>query len=322
MEQQMKAFLIQEIVEPYFVERFSRYFHSIPLGLEYTPHPNCIEIALWDLIGKEAELPLYKLLGACQERVRAYCTTDELYPLWAPEEYVDFARKILKVGFTAIKPHIGWRQIPDTARILRVIKALRDELGEKIDIIIDVNQAFIPCPAFTLYEAIKFAKALEQYNVLWLEEPLLHLHNPEMGTALCNAVDLPIAGGSHIIGWQNFKTVLQQGSLDVVLPDIQCCGGLSEMRKIALLSESYGKQCWPHGSIDGVTYAATMQVVGSTMMPWMEYKYQPPFLTDEVRDAVLTKTSHLDAEGYSHVPQEPGIGVTLNENKVEEYTVW
>ena len=321
MEETMKPFLRNEIVEPFYVENLSRHFHSIPLGLEVSPHPDCIEIALWDLIGKRAKLPIYKLLGACQDKVKAYCTIDEIYPLWTPDEYVDFARHILKKGFKALKPHIGWRQIPDTTRILEIVEALKGDLGDKMDVIIDVNQAFHPRPAFTLYEAVKFARALERYNVLWLEEPMIHLHNPEMGAELCRAVDLPIAGGSHIIGWQNFKTVLQRGSLDIVLPDIQCCGGISEMRKIALLSEAYGKQCWPHGSIDGVTYAATMQVVGSTLMPWMEYKYQPPFLTDEVRDAVLTKTHHLDREGYAHVPQAPGIGVEMDMDKIEAYTV-
>jgi D-galactarolactone cycloisomerase len=317
----MRPFLVNQIVEPFNVRHFSKYFNCVGPFDALHPAPYGIEMALWDLVGKKAGLPLYKMFGALQDKVEAYCTTQEVYPQWTPEEFAEFAKKIRKVGFRAMKPHIGWRHIPDTKYILEVVSALREEMGDEFEIIVDVNQAFVPQPAFTLSEAVKLARALEKYNVLWLEEPMLHLRNPEMGAELCRAVDLPIAGGSHIVGWQGFKTVMQTGCLDIVTPEVQYCGGISEMRKIYFLSEVYGKQCIPHGLSNGITHAATMQVAGCTLTPWVEYKYQPPFLTNEVRDGVLREVSHVDGEGYCHVPQGPGLGIELDQNRVEEYRV-
>lgn len=285
------------------------------------PPPYGIEIALWDLVGKKADLPIHKMFGALQDKVKAYCTTMEVSPQWSPEQYVDFAKKVRKIGFRAMKPHIGWRRIPDTKYILSVVGALREEFGDKMDIIIDVNQAFVPRPAFTLYEAVKLSRALEKYDVLWLEEPMLHLRNPELGAELCRQVDIPIGGGSHIVGWQNFKTVMQNGSLDIITPEVQFCGGISEMRKVYMVCEIYGKQCVPHGLSNGITHAATMQVAGCTQVPFVEYKFQPPNLTNEVRDGILRTVTHVDSEGYAHVPQGPGLGIEIDEDKLAKCRV-
>jgi L-alanine-DL-glutamate epimerase-like enolase superfamily enzyme len=318
-ERTMKPFLVNEIVEPWNVGRFAMYFNCIGPFEALNPAPYSIEMALWDLLGKKAGLPIYRMLGALQDKVKAYCTSQEVYPQWSPEEYVEFGRKIRRAGFRAMKPHMGWRKIPDTKYILEVVSALREGLGDEMGIIVDVNQAFVPRPAFTLPEAVKLARALEKFDVLWLEEPMLHLRSPEVGAELCRQVDLPIGGGSHISGWQNFKTVMQSGSLDVITPEIQFSGGITEMRKIHMLCEVYGKQCAPHGLSNGITHAATMQVAGCTTVQWVEYKYQPPNLTDEVRDGVLKTVSHIDREGYSHVPTGPGLGIELDEDKLAKY---
>lgn len=322
IEKSVKPFLIKEIVDPLFIEKFSKYINLQAPGTYPTPRPCCVEMALWDILGKKANLPIYKILGATKNKVKAYASLLEPYPLLTPKEWAKFVKDTYEVGFKAVKLHIGaiWGQ-EAPKNILDVVEAVRNELGDDIEIMIDVMKAWHTLYPFDYNTALKLAKGLEKYNVLFLEEPLPHIHNPELCSRLCNSVDIEIAGGGAMCGWQSYKTVLEKGALDIVEPDIQFAGGISEVRKIAFLSEVYGKKCIPHFWGPGIALAATLQLIGSIDSPYVEYNFHPPAWVPEARDAMLKEPIKIDKEGYVKIPDGPGLGVELDEENIERYTV-
>ena len=320
VERTMKPFLVNQIVEPFYIEKFIRFIRTQPFGTYLSPRPCAIEIALWDAVGKKAKLPVYKLFGAYQDKVKAYASTLEEYPLWNAKKWCKFTENILEEGFKAIKLHIGllWQ---DPHKVIDVIKIMRDKLGYDFDIMIDAMQAWKPNPLYDLKTAIKYARGLEKYECAWLEESLPHFNNPDLSAQLCNAVDIPIAGGGAMFGLHTYKTILEKGALDIVQPDVMHAGGLQEVRRIALLAEAYGRQCIPHSSGVGIMLAATLQVIGSSNIPWLEYRYHPPAISVEARDCMLKKPIKINADGYVEVPKGPGLGIEINEEIVEKSTV-
>jgi len=320
IEKYVKPYVIDQVVEPYYIEKFVRYMRPQPFGTMVSPRPCCVEMALWDAIGKKANLPVYKLLGAFQDRVKAYASVLEEYPLWNAERWAKFVERLFNEGFKAVKLHIGWMW-PNPNDILNVIRVIRKTVGYDVDLMVDAMQAWVPQPLYDLQAALKYARGLEKYEVLWLEEPLPHFNNPELSAKLCDSVDIPIAGGGAMFGFHTYKTVLEKNALDIVQPDVMHAGGILEVRRIAFLAEAYGKLCVPHFWGPGIALAATLQVIGSTNIPWVEYCYHPPAFSVEVRDAMLSEPIKIDKDGYVEVPKKPGIGIELNEEFIEKHTV-
>lgn len=103
----VRHFLLEEIVDPCFVEKFVTNFRVKPFGVDISPRPYLVEMALWDIIGKKANLPIYKLLGGNKNKIKAYASVLEPYPLLTDEEWVRFIKDIYNEGFKAVKLHIG-----------------------------------------------------------------------------------------------------------------------------------------------------------------------------------------------------------------------
>jgi D-galactarolactone cycloisomerase len=320
IERLIKPILVEKIVEPTYVEKFAAYIREQPMGRSLSPMPCGVEIALWDAIGKKAGMPIYKMLGAYQDKVKAYVSVLEEYPPWNPKKWAEYTESIIKKGYKAIKLHIGkiW---PDPQQIIEVVKTIRDFCGYDFDLMVDAMHAWEARPIYDLYAAIRCARGLEKYAVAWLEEPLPHLFNTDLCAQLCEAVDIPISGGGAMNGWYNFKTLLEKKALDIVQPDVQHVGGISEMKRIALLAEAYGRVFEPHMWGVGIALAATLQVIGGTQSHWLEYCYHPPYWTVEQRDCMLTEPLRIDKDGMVKIPDSPGLGVELNHEIIDKYTV-
>jgi len=318
----IKPYLVNDIIDPLFIEKFSQYLTLQSPGICLTPRPCCIEMALWDILGKKANLPIYKLLGAKKNIVKAYASMLEPYPYFKIGEWVNFVKDICETGFKAIKLHLGARWgIEGIEEIIKIIKAIRNEFGDDLEIMLDSMKAWNSKHPYDFNSALKLARSLENCGVKLLEEPLPHFNNPELSAKLCDSVDIPIAGGGGMFGWQNYKTLLEKGALDIIQPDVQVCGGILEVKKIAFLAEIYGKSCIPHFWGPGIALAATLQVTGAIDSPYVEYNYHPPVWTTETRDAMLKESITIDREGYVKIPDKPGLGVDLNEENVRKYTL-
>jgi len=320
VERLIKPILMETVISPTHVERFAAYIREQPMGRALSPMPCGVEIALWDALGKKAGLPIYKMLGAYQDRVKAYVSVLEEYPPWSPKKWAEYTERILQEGYKAIKLHVGkiW---PEPEKTVEVVKTIRDACGYGFDLMVDVMHAWESKPVFDLHNAIKCARGLEKYGVLWLEEPLPHLLNPDLCAQLCEAVDIPITGGGAMNGWYNFKTLLEKKALDIVQPDVQHVGGISETKRIAVLAEAYGRVFEPHMWGVGIALAANLQILGCTQSQWLEYCYHPPYWTVDIRDCMLKEPIRIDKDGMVKIPDGPGLGIELNEEIIERYAV-
>jgi len=315
----LKPLLINKIKDPFYVNSFIKSFIEQAPGIATIPLPCSVEIALWDIIGKKANLPLYKIFGATKNKVKAYASVLEPYPLLTPKEWGEFIKEVCSVGFKAVKLHIAsqWGG-SEWKKIVEAVEGVREAVGKEIEIMIDATKGWGSSFEFSLNDAIKLADALEELDVIFLEEPLQHLYNPDLCAQLCKDVNIAIAGGGAACRWQSYKNILEKGALDIIQPDPMFAGGLAEVRRIAFLAKSYGKTCIPHFWGPGLALAAALQLSGSIDSSYIEFNYHPPSWIPEARDAMLSNPIYVEKDGYVKVPEGPGLGVEVNEEIIEK----
>lgn len=304
---QVKQQLTQQTIDPFELEKLSLKLGGLPAG---------VEIALYDLAGKLSKKPIYQLLGGYQNKVKAYAATINLKE---PEERAKDALAFLEAGFKAIKLRAHY---PDPMKDVAVVRAVRDAVGDDMDIMVDANQAsHHVLPIWSHRTTYRVAQALERLNVYWLEEPLHREDLTGLAELAAKMQTLMIAGAEGEIQLQRFKQFFQQGCFDIVQPDT-IWAGISSVKKIGVLAEAFNKLIIPHThSICGLGLASSLQVIGSmTKCPYVEFGYEPPIITPKSRDRILKEPIQIDKDGYVHIPRGPGLGVELNQAFVEQYT--
>jgi len=288
-------------------------------------YPWFVEFALWDIIGKAAGLPLHKLMGGGQERIRAYCSTAGLYDA---REMATRLRPLLERGFTAIK--IRAHRV-DYRQDVEAMEAAREAVGPEVTLMVDANQSNMPAyglvpgseppPCWDYRTALAFGKTIEPLNFAWYEDPLPGMDMDGLAT-LRRKLDIPIAGAETEVGIKRYRELLQRECFDIVQPDAAFSGGILETRKIGVVAEAFGVQCIPH--IWGTAHSVAANLQLAATLPncaWMECPHDPPGYPLEVRDMLLTEPLGPDADGYVTVPQGPGLGVEINWDVVEQYRV-
>lgn len=312
IDEVVKSFLLNEVVDPFFIGKLSgmiRWWrHRIG------PRACCVEVALWDIVGKAANQPIHKLFGACQEKVKVYASTIEVKP---PDERARDAVRWAENGFQSIKLKFN-NPVPE--KDLEIVRAVKDAVGDDMEIICDAFQAWRTTPPFwSRRTAMEMAKKLEKMEVAWLEEPLAR-YDLDGLSALASAVDIPIAGGEIEFGLGRFKDFVEKGCYDIVQPCVTWAGGFQEVRKIATVAEAANKRCIPCCWGVGLTLPADLQLIGSIACDRVEFGYDPPAYTPEFRDSILKETL-LPRDGYIEIPKGPGLGVELNEEMVAKFSV-
>ncbi len=274
-----------------------------------------IEMALWDIIGKAAGLPVYKLLGGARDRLTAYASTGELK---TPERHVETCQQLKELGFSAIKLRV---RHPTIAEDVAVVEAVREEFGD-LTIMVDANQGWRvhglgPYPEWDFKRAVNFARECEDLDVHWLEEPL-YQHDYEGYAALRAQTDVRIAGGEMLCELHPFREHLQRGGLDLVQPDAALSGGIWMSRKISVLAEAFGAEYAPHTWTNGIGLAANLHCMGAAPnASYCEFPFEPGSWIPEVRDAMLTAPLEVDEDGTIGVPQRPGLGIDIDWGRVE-----
>ena len=277
----------------------------------FEPRLWCVEVALWDLLGKAKKKPVCELLGKAQDKVKAYVSTGEKVSI---EKHVEDARRYKEQGIKAIKlraHHLC------TKNDLKVIEKVRVAVGDDMEIMVDANQAPNPLPPFwSRKRALNFARALEELKCKWLEEPL-PMHDLYGIKELQEKAEILIAGGELEQGEDRFRQLLE--CYDIIQPDVHFSGGFGEVNRIGKIAEQQGKMLIPHCWGSGLSLAANLQLIGSLKnSPYLEYPCDPPF-TPEIRDTILTETIKIGKDGYVSIPQKPGLGVEVNEEVIERY---
>jgi D-galactarolactone cycloisomerase len=270
-----------------------------------------VDIALWDLIGKAYGQPLYKLWGGGKEKVLVYASTVQLSP---PERAALLAAELLEQGWKAVKLRLHHETLDED---LRTVEAVRAEVGDRMEIMADANQAqspgsWQPGVRWDLGRAVATARGLERLRCSWLEEPLPRYAFDLLGE-LNRRVELPIAGGENNTGLHEFKWMLERGVYDIVQPDSRVSGGITELRKVGALAEAFGKRVVPHHGGGGIGTIAHLHLVASwPHAPYLELLHEPPVGSYGHRLAVFQNPPVVDPTGYMRLPEGPGLGVEID----------
>jgi L-alanine-DL-glutamate epimerase-like enolase superfamily enzyme len=301
---------------PFEVEKL---IFKIRKGAIISMRPWIVENALWDIIGKASNQPVYRIFGAGRNRVPIYAAWGELRP---NEQRVEDAHRLIEEGFKAVKIRLHYPKMEDD---IALVTAVRKSVGDKLEIMIDANQGTAiergtPENELWSYQrALYTARALEELGVAWLEEPR-HRFDVDSLARLSKEVNIPIAGGEVNRGIHEFRWLLEHDCFAILQPNCTMSEGMSQIRKIAALAEAYGKLCTPHNWIPGVGLIATMHLCAAIPnSTYLEYPYDPPVLVPEVFQGILKNPVRVEADGCVTVPDGPGFGVELDEDKLKKY---
>lgn len=273
-----------------------------------------IDIALWDLRGRVAGTSVARLLGGrCRESVRPYAST--MYITEWGEPPADPVRTAVDEGFDALKIKIGRGVDDDIARV----RAAREALGSDGDLMVDCNGNYRP------EQAIRLARELDRFDVEWLEEPVPP-ENISGYRDVSRAVDVPLAAGEASYGRFEFKRLIDERIVDVLQPDVCKCGGLSEARFIGKLATTENVRVSPHVWTGAIGLAASLQLAGS--LPNYPHSTNVPdrllFEVDRAPNGLRTDLTveDLDVTGPSlDIPDDPGLGITVDPDAVERFRI-
>jgi L-alanine-DL-glutamate epimerase-like enolase superfamily enzyme len=265
-----------------------------------------IDLALWDIRGKALGKPVYDLLGGAHRReIPAYASV--LMPE-SSEAVAAEVRRRRAEGFGAIK--LGWGPMGiDMGADVELMRAAREAAGPDMNIMIDLG--FYPGPDLhTGWDAstvLEFARRIEPFRPFWLEE-FLPPDDLRGFARVAAGTTIRTAGGENLTGRHEFTALMDEGQVSIVQPDVTRSGGLTECRRIAALADQRGLPCVPHAWSTGLIKAASMHLVAAIPNAlYLEYTLSDsPLNTDLFPEAVILR------DGIAHVPEAPGLGVTLD----------
>jgi len=309
---------------------------------------SAIEIALWDIAGKAAGLPVYKLLGGkIRDKVRVYNGGVRFGMKGvSPQDYAEDMAKIkeVKEGFTIVKQAIGYhgqmiKQDPDftyseireggphpsrgplTERglkhVIACVEAMKKVLGDEIGLALDCG------PGWTIPDAIRLAKALEPLNIMWLEDLLTGDYIPYVSAdnyrEVTRSTSTPIHTGEQIYLRQHFQELIEKHAVRVIGPDPEDVGGIAEMKWIAEYADLHGVLIAPHGIFDGLIGLAAHVHAGATMPDnyiAFEYPVANPAWWYDIIDGL---PDPIVKNGFIEVWDKPGLGVLFNKKAAKKY---
>ncbi len=275
-----------------------------------------IDIALWDLIGKACNQPLYKLFGAAKEAVPCYAAMAQLS---TPEERASMAVRLADEGWKAMKLRLHH---PTMKEDIAVVEAVRKAVGNRLQILIDANQAvhtpsFLSTPRWDLRRAELTARELERLECYYLEEPLAMYAFDDLAE-LCRKVSIPIAGGESNKGFHEFFWMMERGVYDIIQPEVLFSGGITGCRKIAAVAEAFNKFVIPHNGSMRIGNVAHLHLVASwPNAPYLEVLHDPP-IGDYRHNWAIFKNPPVVVNSQIQMPQGPGLGVEIDPDLIEK----
>jgi galactonate dehydratase len=278
-----------------------------------------IDQALHDIKAKNFGVPLYELIGGrVRDTIRMYDhlgggTTEAVYNAATRESFAQKAHQSLNDGFTALKILAVPRTEPlDGAKAIRhavgLMGVVRDTVGDDVDIMVDLHGRTTPAMA------IQYAQALGPLRPWFFEEPC-QPENVDAMVEVARAITIPVATGERLVTRWQFREILEKRACAVIQPDVCHCGGVSEIKKIAAMAETYYISMAPHNPLGPLATMVNIQIGFST----------PNFLIQEVmRSDVPWRNDIVDdpldiRDGYVYPPTRPGIGIEINEAEAAKH---
>jgi galactonate dehydratase len=288
---------------------------------------SAIDLALWDLKAKSLEIPVWELAGGMhRDRVRVYANgwfeeLSEAVPgvpaetvarQGSPQLHAEAALRLRDAGWTALKFYpFGGPQTITPQRIrhgIDLVKAVRDAVGPDMEIGIDVRARLDP------WSAGRVAQQLEQFNIAWMEEPILY-DNIEAMAEFARSVNVPVSTGEQLYNRWEFRPLLATNTVRMIQPDICHCGGFSETRKIANMAETYYVPVAPHNSNGPISTLASLHLDMSIPNAFMQEIFVS-FI--ERYQEVLTNPIDI-SDGHATVPSGPGWGADIDLDVLAKY---
>ena len=277
-----------------------------------------VEIAVWDLLGRTRNEPLWQLLGGTRDRILAYASSGELVEA---DERVRRCAELRDAGVRAVKLRLhsaDWRVD------LPVIEAVRGAVPE-LDVMVDANQGWrMPgdlTPRWDRPTASAFAWELDRLGVYWLEEPL-PTEDLDAYAALRAASGVRIAAGEMVRTLAEALELVRRGRVDVVQPDVVLSGGIECARHIAGLAAEHGSTWSPHTWSNGYGLLANLHAaLALSTCPYVEVPFDPPAWSAERRDWLLPVTIEIAEDGTIGPPTGPGLGVVPDFDALERYRI-
>ena len=303
-------------IERLFQEMHRSFFRGGPINGTIV---SGLEMALWDIKGKAFNVPVYELLGgAARDKIKVYS--------WIggdrPSEVAEQAQDRFDRGFTAVKMNAteelhyidSYQKVDE---VVERVASIRERFGDAMDIGVDFHGRVHKPMAKVL------AKALEPFHPMFLEEVVLP-ENEEHFKEVADSVAVPLATGERLYTRWQFKNLFKQGTVDIIQPDVALCGGILETRKIAAMAEAYDMAVAPHAPYGPVALAATLQVDSCTPNVFIQEQslgihYNKGF---DLLDFVKNKEVFQYKDGYVDLPSKPGLGLEMDEDKIQEGLIW
>jgi galactonate dehydratase len=315
--QQLARYLVER--DPFHIKHFTHMAYHDFAGkrgaMDLFSAISGLELALWDIVGKQLGVPVYNLLGGpCRDRIRVYANG------WyggakTPDDYAEKAHAVVQRGFTAMKfdPFPGpWRtHISRRAeqQAVATVKAVRDAVGPDIDLLIEVHRRLAPM------HAVRIARQMEAFEPFWYEEPT-SARNLDALAECRRDIRLPIVTGEELYTKAEFRQVFEMQAADIINPDVCNCGGLLELKEIAAMAEPYGVIVSPHNyNSTTIGLAATLQV--SACIP--NFLITEYFVNFEDRAQEVAVQPFEVKDGYIPLPESPGLGLELRQEVLEAY---
>lgn len=258
---------------------------------------SAIDTACWDMKGKAVGLPLHRMFGACRHRIKTYASGG----LWLSDSIDELAREaeqFVADGFHAMKVRIGK---PDWRDDFERVRAVRNAIGPNIELMVDANQGL------TVKQAIRLGRRLEELDIFWLEEPVA-AHDLAGHAEVRSRLDTPVASGESEYSRFGMRTMIEAKAADILMPDLQRIGGLSELRRTAALTSAYNIPISPH-----LFTEYSLSIAGSAPncmsvehMPW---------------NAPLFNEAMEMEDGSIVIPERPGTGFTFNQDAIQQFKI-
>ena len=273
---------------------------------------SAIDLALWDIKGKALGVPVYELVGgASHDRIRIYANG------WfmgadGPESYAEAAAAAVAEGYTAVKlyPFSGTQGARQDrlSRGTEVVAAVREAVGPDVEIAIDIRARM------NMWSARRVAQRLEPYDIAWLEEPVM-FDNAAALAQFAREVNIPVATGEQLYTRWEFRELLELNAVGIIQPDICHAGGMTELRKIAAMAETYYVMVVPHNSNGPISTAASLHFdmsIPNSCLQEVFVNWLPAY------NDVLTNPLVIE-DGHCRPPDGPGWGTDIDLDALAKY---
>ncbi len=260
-----------------------------------------IDVALWDIKGRALKQPVYKLLGGFSAKVPVYDTFGFL--AYTKEELVDVAKKRVAEGQDKLKMLVATENSGNIPEDAARIKAVRDVIGDKIELMLDANQRFNPL------QAAELCKRIEDYDIKWFEEPVINNDIHDMAV-LRTKTSIPLSAGQAATwAWQH-RLMIAGGAIDIDQPDVVVCGGFTEGIKAAHIAQSFDMPIATHG-----WPAINMHLVAAVPNGWrVEFHEGQVSLCEKIY-----VNPPKAKNGFATCYDKPGLGMELNEDNLKKF---